>query len=883
MSLVRHSSALMACSTAAVPTTILAELVGDGNGGTAQSTGWQKFEVNAGTLSAGTHTLAIGGFSNKKTFVDETTELLIDDVAVVFESSSALTFTPANWNVAQTVTVTAVDDAFVEGTHASTITHTSSSLAANFDGRTIASVVARITDNDMNQPPIVDAGPNQSILLSDVGILNATVTDEGAPDPPGAVVTTWTQVSGPGTVTFGDPSAADTTASFSAIGNYVLRLNADDGELMASDDLTVTVIAGEVREVQLLYFTYSPLTIFPGGLSVDNEDIVSFDGTNYSMVVDGSDLGLSATAIDAIKFINADEILMSFTTGVSLPGISGTVDDSDIVKFTATELGDTTVGTFELFFDASDVGLELGSEDVDAIELLDDGRLLISTEGDFSILQLTGQGEDILAFTPTSLGDTTAGTWSVYFDGDDVGLTGVGVDGVSVSDGGDIYLTTANTFLVPGLSGKDEDVFVFHPSSLGEDTTGTFDSNLLFDGNLHAAGGDLKAIDVVLVPIHTRPPLNFRVIADVPYDPAELDALAADLADLAPSDEFFVHLGDITSDGSLCGESVYTNLSTTLKASSIPVFILPGDNEWNECPNPDQAWTHWDANLMRLEENWSSDFTVRRQAAREENFAFVHEGVLFVGINLVGGIVHDANEWSQRMTDDANWVNENFNTFRNQVTSAVVFAHAFPDPTGGDRQQFALDFVTAARDFGKPILYTMGDEHSWTLDHPYPVAPNVTRVVLNKGVPSARVTVTYDPANPFAVDQRTAVLQSIIDPQPEAESIDGSQSAPLDANSVSATDALVIINGWSSQDGREAEGETPTHLDQVLQDVLQDYDALPIVNYLSRSNASAASEDVASSAEDAAPRLDAMNPPPAASLDDDLIRLLADDQFRADL
>jgi hypothetical protein len=32
-------------------------------------------------------------------------------------SLPALTFTPANWNIAQTVTVTAVDDAVVEGNH----------------------------------------------------------------------------------------------------------------------------------------------------------------------------------------------------------------------------------------------------------------------------------------------------------------------------------------------------------------------------------------------------------------------------------------------------------------------------------------------------------------------------------------------------------------------------------------------------------------------------------------------------------------------------------------------------------------------------------------------------------------------------------------------
>ncbi len=47
---------------------------------------------------------------------------------------------------------------------------------------------------------------------------------------PGSLTTTWTKVSGPGTVTFGSASAVDTTAEFSAAGSYVMQLEADDSE-----------------------------------------------------------------------------------------------------------------------------------------------------------------------------------------------------------------------------------------------------------------------------------------------------------------------------------------------------------------------------------------------------------------------------------------------------------------------------------------------------------------------------------------------------------------------------------------------------------------------------------------------------------------------------
>jgi len=59
-----------------------------------------------------------------------------------------LTFTSGNWNVVQTVTVTAVDDAIVEGPHTGTISHTVASSDATYNQFALANVTANITDND---------------------------------------------------------------------------------------------------------------------------------------------------------------------------------------------------------------------------------------------------------------------------------------------------------------------------------------------------------------------------------------------------------------------------------------------------------------------------------------------------------------------------------------------------------------------------------------------------------------------------------------------------------------------------------------------------------------------------------------------------------------
>jgi hypothetical protein len=92
-----------------------------------------------------------------------------------------------------------------------------------------------------NQPPVVSAGPDQTVTLPASANLDGTVTDDGLPNPPASFTTTWAKVSGPGTVTFGNANSVDTTASFSASGTYVLRLTANDSVLSNSDDVTVTV------------------------------------------------------------------------------------------------------------------------------------------------------------------------------------------------------------------------------------------------------------------------------------------------------------------------------------------------------------------------------------------------------------------------------------------------------------------------------------------------------------------------------------------------------------------------------------------------------------------------------------------------------------------
>jgi hypothetical protein len=92
-----------------------------------------------------------------------------------------------------------------------------------------------------NDPPTVSAGADQTITLPASAQLVGTASDDGKPNPPGALTFTWSKVSGPGDAVFTNASALQTDVSFSAAGNYILRFAVYDGDFTVSDDVSITV------------------------------------------------------------------------------------------------------------------------------------------------------------------------------------------------------------------------------------------------------------------------------------------------------------------------------------------------------------------------------------------------------------------------------------------------------------------------------------------------------------------------------------------------------------------------------------------------------------------------------------------------------------------
>ena len=121
-----------------------------------------------------------------------------------------------------------------------------------------------------NLHPEVDAGADITTWLEEgtkTRNLDATVTDDGLASP---YTVQWMVVSEPNDpnnpdAVIDDPSAEDTSITLSALGEYVLQLEAFDGEYTSMDTVTINVYNDSCEAAQSLP-DYEP---FPGDLNGD--------------------------------------------------------------------------------------------------------------------------------------------------------------------------------------------------------------------------------------------------------------------------------------------------------------------------------------------------------------------------------------------------------------------------------------------------------------------------------------------------------------------------------------------------------------------------------------------------------------------------------------
>ena len=126
-----------------------------------------------------------------------------------------------------------------------------------------------------------------------------------------------------------------------------------------------------------------------------------------------------------------------------------------------------------------------------------------------------------------------------------------------------------------------------------------------------------------------------------------------------------------------CRAYSYNRVYETYKNSSVPVFFLPGDNEWNDCNDYQNAMEKWRHNFVGYEQKWSPlPFQVFRQGNRTENFYFVYKKVVYIGLNMVGGKVHNEEEWRMRLNDNLKWIRNRVRDHMEEIALVVIFGNS---------------------------------------------------------------------------------------------------------------------------------------------------------------------------------------------------------------
>lgn len=225
---------------------------------------------------------------------------------------------------------------------------------------------------------------------------------------------------------------------------------------------------------------------------------------------------------------------------------------------------------------------------------------------------------------------------------------------------------------------------------------------------------------------------------------------------------FLVHLGDWNSPyATRCDRQSYKDVDALFSNSSIPVYFVTGDNDFNDCPDPDQAMSFWHEYLLEYEtKHWDapSQWTVAHGASDlyPENFAFIYNEILFVGINLVGGVVHNSTEWDTRHKANLDWIDANIQQNKQSIKAFVLFAHADPDvpSNSGFYEPFKEKVKKDYKEFPVVLIHRNLGVEPWSWEDQFENINNLSVIVVAGSVwPPLMGAVDFRQEKPFVFDQ----------------------------------------------------------------------------------------------------------------------------------
>jgi hypothetical protein len=118
-----------------------------------------------------------------------------------------------------------------------------------------------------------------------------------------------------------------------------------------------------------------------GAATADDEDLVLFDGSQFTLLFDGSAAGVpEALDLDAVHYLGGSKVAVSFDGSGSLPGV--VFDREDVLEH------DLFTGTWEITYDGSAVHAAWGGANLDAVAVPEPDALLLLVSGVAALLAL---------------------------------------------------------------------------------------------------------------------------------------------------------------------------------------------------------------------------------------------------------------------------------------------------------------------------------------------------------------------------------------------------------------------------------------------------------------------------------------------------------------
>jgi hypothetical protein len=312
----------------------------------------------------------------------------------------------------------------------------------------------------------------------------------------------------------------------------------------------------------------------------------------------------------------------------------------------------------------------------------------------------------------------------------------------------------------------------------------------------------LLALLLVAAPALAQAPAPFTFVAfgDMPYclpsapqdcagEEGRVARLMAEINAARPA--FSVYIGDTKGGSDVCTDGKILGPFAWISLAEAPLVYTPGDNEWTDCWQDRGGRYDPLERLALLRNRFFRDanslgrraMPLVRQADTDpahrpfvENARWAHQGVVFATLHVVGSNNNRPTlpeerpairppegalaEFEARQAANLAWLDAAFAEAARTNAPAVVLGfqadmfYVQRCGRGYDSGSVVLREAIgrAAAAFGKPVLLIHGDSHFWLRDHPYPAAPNVTRMMVPGDRETRAVSVAFDPgaAEPWA-------------------------------------------------------------------------------------------------------------------------------------